>query len=36
MENFFILFGVASFSWYLCKFIFWIDNPKNTLGGKFK
>ena len=36
MENFFILLGVASFSWYLCKLIFWLDTPNNNLGGKLK
>ena len=27
MENFFLLFGVFTFSWYLTKFIFWMDTP---------
>ena len=34
MENFFLLFGVASFSWYLCTFIFWLDKPNHSKGGK--
>ena len=35
METFFLLIGIASFSWYLCSFIFWLDNPNNhKTGGK--
>ncbi len=36
MDNytlFFLLAGVVAVSWQLCKFIFWLDNPK---GGKRK
>ena len=33
MENFFLLFGVAAFSWQLCKFIFWLDEPHNKTNG---
>ena len=35
METFFLYFGVVSFSWYLTKFIFWLDEPGNhkTHGG---
>jgi hypothetical protein len=32
MDNyttFFVIAGIASVSWQLCKFIFWLDNPKN-------
>jgi hypothetical protein len=29
METFFLYFGVASFSWYLTKFLFWLDEPNN-------
>ena len=27
MENFFLLFGIFSFSCYITKFLFWLDEP---------
>ena len=37
MNTFFLLFGVFTFSWYLTKFIFWIDTPGETKNkGEFK
>ncbi len=27
METFFLLFGVFSFSWYITKFLFWLEEP---------
>ena len=33
--RFFVLIGVTSFCWNLCKLIFWFDNPhKHTRGKK--
>lgn len=29
METFFLLYGVTFFSWHICSFLFWLDNPKN-------
>ena len=34
MNTFFLFFGVASFSWYVCKFLFWLEEPVNKKGGK--
>lgn len=27
MDNIFLVFGLACFSWYLTKLIFWLDEP---------
>lgn len=34
MEMFLTLAGAVSVSWQLCRFIFWLDNPKNFKGRK--